>query len=54
MSAGGKIVWYACSLGFTARGKTSGMTERRYLPGDVGPVRMLAGRPGLKAWHLLE
>ena len=25
------------------------MTERRYPPGDVGPVRMLAGRPGLNA-----
>ena len=49
----GKFVRYACSLDFTARGKTSGMTERRYLPGDVGPVRMLAGRPGLKARYLL-
>ena len=53
VSAGGNFVRYACSLGFTARGKTSGMTERRYLPGDVGPVRMLAGRPGLKARYLL-
>ena len=48
----GKFVRYACSLDFTARGKASGMTERRYPPGDVGPVRMLAGRPGLNASHL--
>ena len=27
------------------------MTERRYPPGDVGPARMLAGRPGLNARH---
>ena len=47
----GKFVWYACSLDFTARGKASGMTERRYPPGDVGPARMLAGRPGLNARH---
>ena len=35
-------------LGFAAQGKVSGMTERRYPPGEVCPVSMLAGRPGAK------
>ena len=34
-------------FGFATRGKVFGITERRDPPGEVCPVRMLAGRPGL-------
>ena len=42
-----------CSILFiVARGRMSGLAECSYPPGEVGPVRVLAGRPGLDVRYL--